>query len=402
MILSDKFFIENGDFNNKKVLVRVDYNVPTTEDGTITDNTRITKSLPTLKYLLQNDAKIILISHKGRPKGERVKKLSLEPVREELEKILKEEGIDFNSVKFIDKTIEDEVKTEIDNLGKKDILILENLRFYKEEKKNNDEFANKLASLCDSYVSDAFGAVHRSHASIVGVPKFVKNYYYGKLIKSEIDNLNYVLNKQDSPLIAIVGGAKISSKIDVLTSLLNKADSILIGGAMAYTFLEAKGLDVGNSLVEKDKLTLATQIMNKAEQKGVNILLPVDHIAVKNIEETAKKVKTSNSEIKNNLIGVDIGSKTIKEYKKAIKSANIIFWNGPMGIFEMEPFANGTFEIAKIISSKKAFKVVGGGDSVAAIKKAGLEKGFSHISTGGGASLEYVEGKKLPGLELFE
>lgn len=401
MILNENKFIENNDFSNKKVIVRVDYNVPTDSNGNITDNTRILASLPTINYLLNQEAKIVIISHKGRPKGKKDPKYSLKSVEKELEKVLIERNIKFNSVKFVDDCIGEIVEKEVNLMNPKDILILENLRFYDGEKSNDEEFAKKLASLADCYVSDAFGAVHRGHASIVGIPKFIP-YYYGFLIKNEVENLNYVLLKKQSPLVAVIGGAKISSKIDVLKSLLSKADYLLIGGAMAYTFLKAKGLNIGNSLFEKDKIKNAYEILVEADKKGVRILLPVDHIVVDEVKENAKKSKTGSQEIPDGKIGVDIGPKTIKEYKKVLSKGKIIFWNGPMGIFEIDQFATGTFELAKIISTVKAFKVVGGGDSVAAIKKSGLEEGFSHISTGGGASLEYIEGKKLPGLEIFE
>lgn len=401
MILNEKFFIEGKNFDNKRVIVRFDYNVPTDKEGNITDNTRILASIPTLNYLLNSNAKVIIISHKGRPKGEKNLKYSLKSVEKELEKILIEHKIKFNSVKFVEDCIGDMVEKEVELMKPQDILILENLRFYAGEEKNDEEFAKKLAMLADCYVSDAFGAVHRAHASIVGIPRFLP-YYYGYLIKNEIDNLNFVLLKKQSPMVAVIGGAKISSKIDVLKSFIGKADFILIGGAMAYTFLKAKGLVIGNSLFEKEKIKNAYDILVEADKKGVKVLLPFDHIVVDEVKEKVKKSKTAGPEIPDGKIGVDIGPKTIKEYKKILSKGKIIFWNGPMGIFEINEFATGTFEIAKIISSVKAFKVVGGGDSVAAIKKSGLEKGFSHISTGGGASLEYVEGKKLPGLEIFE
>jgi len=399
MILNSKYFVENGEFFNKKVIVRVDYNVPT-ENGKITDLTRIEKSLKTINYLLSSNAKIILISHKGRPK-ERNKKDSLEPVKDALEKLLKENNIKYNRVLFVDDCIGDKVKNEINKMENKDILILENLRFYKEEEENDEKFAKELSSLADIYVSDAFGAVHRAHASITGIAKFIP-FYYGYLIKEEVDNLNHVLHSKEYPVVALIGGSKVSSKIDVLNSLINKVNILIIGGAMAYTFLKSKGLEVGNSLVENDKLIFVNDIFSIAKQKNVEIVLPVDHIIVENIENYKKVIKTKGPEIPQGMIGVDIGPKTIKEFMKNLKRGKVIFWNGPVGIFENNDFARGTMELAKGIAKIKAIKVVGGGDSVAAINQANVEKYFTHVSTGGGASLEYIEGKKLPGLEIFE
>jgi len=399
MILNSKYFVENGEFFNKKVIVRVDYNVPT-ENGKITDLTRIEKSLKTINYLLSSNAKIILISHKGRPK-ERNKKDSLEPVKDALEKLLKENNIKYNRVLFVDDCIGDKVKNEINKMENKDVLILENLRFHKEEEENDEKFAKELSSLADIYVSDAFGAVHRAHASITGIAKFIP-FYYGYLIKEEVDNLNHVLHSKEYPVVALIGGSKVSSKIDVLNSLINKVNILIIGGAMAYTFLKSKGLEVGNSLVENDKLIFVNDIFSIAKQKNVEIVLPVDHIVVENIENYKKVIKTKGPEIPQGMIGVDIGPKTIKEFMKNLKRGKVIFWNGPVGIFENNDFARGTMELAKGIAKIKAIKVVGGGDSVAAINQANVEKYFTHVSTGGGASLEYIEGKKLPGLEIFE
>jgi len=401
VILNEKYFIEGKDFNNKKVLIRVDYNVPVDENGNITDNTRIIASLPTLNYLLNSNAKVIIISHRGRPKGKRNPAYSLKVIEKELEKILIKKGIDLNSIKFIDDCIGEKVKKEIDLMEPKDILILENLRFYEEEKKNDKEFAKKLASLADCYVSDAFGVVHRAHASVAGVPEYIP-YYYGYLIKTEVENLNHVLHKKQSPLIAIIGGAKISGKIDVLKSLIKKANFILIGGAMAYTFLKSKGLDVGNSLVEDDKIKIAYDVLLEAEKSGVRLILPLDHIVVDDIKNYNKKSKTPNAEIPDGKIGVYIGPKTIKVFGQAIAKAKTIFWNGPMGIFEKPPFDKGTNEIAKKVADSQAYSVVGGGDSASAIRKSGVADKINHISTGGGASLEFLEGRDLPGIKALE
>lgn len=403
MILKDDLFIENASgILGKKVLLRVDYNVPTDDSGqNITDDSRIKMSIPTIKYLLSKDCKIILISHKGRPKGKRNDKETLSIIKPVLENILSSSNIPYNSVKFIDDCIGEKVKTAIDLMQPKDILICENLRFYKEEEDNNDDFAKKLAENADIFVSDAFGAVHRAHASVEAIAKFIP-HYYGYLIREEVQNLNYVLHKQNPPLVAIVGGSKVSSKIDVLLQLIKKADYILIGGAMAYTFLRANGLEVGKSLVETEYVQTAYSIMNEAAKAKVQFVLPVDHITAYEANDNAKKFKTKGPDIDEDKMGVDIGPKTIKIFKDYINKGKTIFWNGPLGIFEIPQFAKGTIKIAQIIGKTKSFKVVGGGDSVAAIALAKLESKFNHLSSGGGASLEYIEGKKLPGLAIFE
>ncbi|MFN3412153.1 MAG: phosphoglycerate kinase [Exilispira sp.] len=403
MILKSDLFIENApQLKEKKILLRVDYNIPTDDSGQkISDDSRIRMSIPTIKYLLSNDCRIIIISHKGRPKGKRTDKETLSIVKPALENLLKEANIKYNSVKFVDDCIGEKVKKEVESMLPKDILICENLRFYKEEEENNPDFARKLAENADYFVSDAFGAVHRAHASVEAIAKFLP-HYYGYLIRDEVQNLNYVLNKQNPPLVAIVGGSKVSSKIDVLLQLIKKADYILIGGAMAYTFLRANGLEIGKSLVETEYIQSAYNIMSEAAKAKVQFVLPVDHIMATEAKENAKKFKTRGPDIDSDKMGVDIGPKTIKLFKDYINKGNTIFWNGPLGIFEIPAFAKGTIKIAQIIGKTKSFKVVGGGDSVAAIAMAKLESKFNHLSSGGGASLEYIEGKKLPGLAIFE
>ncbi len=403
MVLKPDLFIENApNITEKKVLLRVDYNVPTDDEGkVVTDDSRIRMSIPTIKYLLSKNCKIIIISHKGRPKGKKTEKESLELVKPILENLLVSKDIPYNSVKFVDDCIGENVKKAIEIMRPKDILICENLRFYKQEEENDSQFAQKLAENADIFVSDAFGAVHRAHASVDAIAKYLP-HYYGFLIREEVQNLNYVLHKQNPPLVAIIGGSKVSSKIDVLLQLIKKADYILIGGAMAYTFLRANGLEIGKSLVETEYIQTAYNIMSEASKAKVQFVLPQDHIMAYEASENSKRFKSKGPDIDIDKMGVDIGPKTIKLFKQYISKGATIFWNGPLGIFEIPQFAKGTIKIAQIVGKTKSFKVVGGGDSVAAIAQAKLESKFNHLSSGGGASLEYIEGKKLPGLVIFE
>jgi len=384
--------IKEADVKGKKVLVRVDLNVPL-KDGKITDNTRIVSALPTIKYLIENRAKVILCSHLGRPKGEVKLELSLKPVYEEFKKLLPDVNI-----YFVDDCIGEKVKSKASELKEGEILILENLRFHKEETKNDEDFAKELSSVADIFVSDAFGTVHRAHASTVGVTKFLPSYA-GFLLEKEIEFLSKVTESPERPFIAIIGGAKISTKIGVIENLLKKVDKLLIGGAMAYTFLKKKGISVGKSLVEDEYLEIAGKILEKDSQK---LILPVDHVIANDIENPTRIENTSDESIPDEFIGVDIGKNSIKKYGEILKEAKTVFWNGPLGIFEKEEFSKGTREIGKIVASlteKGAISVVGGGDSVAAVKKEGLQDKITHISTGGGASLEFVEGKELPGIK---
>lgn len=388
-----KLSIRDLQFKGKRVLVRVDFNVPLDSNLKVTDDTRIREALPTIKYISDKGGKVILISHLGRPDGKVVDKLRMSPVAKKLEELI---GKKINKV---DDCIGDKVKSAISSMKDGDILLLENVRFYPEEEKNDPKFAKSLAELADIYVNDAFGTAHRAHASTVGVTKYVKQSAAGFLMEKEIKYLGMVLSNPKKPLIAIIGGAKISSKIDLLNNLLTRVDTLIIGGGMAYTFMKAKGISVGKSLVEEDKLEVAKEILNNAEKKNIPLLLPVDHVvADKKDAPTDIKVVT---DIPDNYIALDIGPKTIEEFGKVIKKAKTIFWNGPLGLFEVDAFAKGTTSLAKVIAESKAVSVVGGGDSVSAIKKAGVSDKITHISTGGGASLEFIEGKELPGISAL-
>jgi len=392
--------IKDIDLKNKKVLVRVDYNVPINDKGEVYDDTRIKESLSTLNYLLEQNCAIILMSHLGRPKGKPEEKYSLKPVAKRLEELLKRKVIMAKGI------IDEETKKLAKELKNGEVLLLENVRFDPREEKNDDQFAKELASLVGDngvFVQDAFGSVHRAHASTHAVAKFLPAVC-GFLLQKEITYFDKILTSPEKPFIAILGGAKVSDKIGVIENLLDKINAIIIGGAMAYTFLLSRGISVGNSLVEQDKLDLAKELLKKAEQKNVNILLPIDHIVTQKIEPTAETKYVDSVDIPNGYIGVDIGKNTITRISNIILSAKTIVWNGPMGVFEIDNFAEGTKQVAILITQatkKGATTVVGGGDSVSAIKKFKLEGGFSHISTGGGASLELLEGKKLPGIEVL-
>jgi 3-phosphoglycerate kinase len=392
--------IKDIDLKNKKVLVRVDYNVPINDKGEVDDDTRIKESLSTLNYLLEQNCAIILMSHLGRPKGKPEEKYSLKPVAKRLEELLKRKVIMAKGI------IDEETKKLAKELKNGEVLLLENVRFDPREEKNDDQFAKELASLVGDngvFVQDAFGSVHRAHASTHAVAKFLPAVC-GFLLQKEITYFDKILTSPEKPFIAILGGAKVSDKIGVIENLLDKVNAIIIGGAMAYTFLLSRGISVGNSLVEQDKLDLAKELLKKAEQKNVNILLPIDHIVTQKIEPTAETKYVDSVDIPNGYIGVDIGKNTITRISNIILSAKTIVWNGPMGVFEIDNFAEGTKQVAILITQatkKGATTVVGGGDSVSAIKKFKLEGGFSHISTGGGASLELLEGKKLPGIEVL-
>jgi len=387
--------IKEADVKGKKVLVRADLNVPLKE-GRVRDNTRIVSALPTVNYLLENGAKVVLCSHLGRPKGKVVPELSLKPVYEELKKLLPSRNI-----YFVDDCIGEGVKNKVNELKEGEILLLENLRFHPEEEKNDESFAKELSSIADIFVQDAFGTVHRAHASTVGIIKFLPSYA-GFLLEKEVNFLSKITEGPDKPFIAIIGGAKISTKIGVIENLLKKVDKLLIGGAMAYTFLKKKGKSIGNSLCEDEYLDIAGEILEKAQDK---LLLPVDHVVTDNVDEPKKIENTLDENIPDGMIGVDIGKNTIDVYSEIIREAKTVFWNGPLGIFEKDEFSKGTMEIGKKvaeITQKGVISVVGGGDSVAAVKKENLQDKITHISTGGGASLEFVEGKKLPGLEALE
>ncbi len=390
----NKKTVKDIDLKGKKVLVRCDFNVPMNENQEITDNTRIVAALPTIKYLLENNCAIILCSHLGRPKGEFKSEYSLKPVAKELENLLGKEIIMANDV------IGEDAKAKAQELQNGQIMLLENVRFHKEETENDKEFSKQLASMAEVYVSDAFGSTHRAHSSTAGVAEFLPAVS-GFLIEKELKFLGNAVSNPERPFVAILGGAKVSDKIGVIDNLLEKVDTLIIGGGMAYTFFKAQGYEVGNSICEMDKLDLAKELMKKAEEKGVKLMLPIDTKIAKEYKADAESKTVKYNEIPEGWEGLDIGEETIKLYAKELENAKTVVWNGPLGVFEFDQFAVGTDEIAKIISKIDATTIIGGGDSSAAVKKAGLEDKMTHISTGGGASLEFLEGKALPGIECL-
>jgi len=387
--------IRDLDVKNKRVLVRCDFNVPLNEKGDITDDNRITAALPTIKYIMEKGGKPILMSHLGRPKGKADKKLTLAPVGKKLEELLGCEVV------FAD--YDDVINEEVVELSKKDfekILLLQNTRFRKEEKENEENFSKELAKLGDIFINDAFGTSHRAHASNVGVAKNLPNGV-GFLVEKEIDKIGGVLKNPEKPLIAILGGAKVSDKINVIENLLNIADKIIIGGGMAFTFVAAQGYEVGKSILEEDKIGLAKELMKKAEEKGVDLVLPLDYKVAEEFSNDSEWKTVSYENIPSDYMGLDIGEKSIELFSKLIKEAKTVIWNGPMGVFEFDNFAEGTEEICKVLAENDIISIIGGGDSAAAVKKAGLEDSMTHISTGGGASLEFMEGKVLPGIDII-
>jgi len=390
--------IDALDLGGKRVFIRVDFNVPLDEQGKVSDDQRIRAALPTIKYALDRKAKVVLASHLGRPKGkpEDRKKYTLLPVAERLQQLLDQDVI------FADDCVGDGVRKLVRELKDGQVLLLENLRFHPQEEANDEAFAKELASLADVWVNDAFGTAHRAHASTAGMAKFVKEKAAGFLIQKEVEYLGKALARPAKPFVAILGGAKVSDKIKVLENLLAKADAVCIGGAMAYTFLKAQGVAVGKSKVEEDKLDLARSILEKAKAKGVDFLLPVDHVCATEAKESAKREVVNDRAIPDGLIGLDIGPKTLDRYRQRVLSAKTVFWNGPMGLFEQKPWAEGTFGVARAMAESPAVTVVGGGDSAAAVEEAGLVPKMKHVSTGGGASLEFVEGRELPGIQVLE
>lgn len=390
----NKKTIRDISVSGKRVLVRVDFNVPLDKEKNIEDDTRIRESLPTISHLLSQGGKVILMSHLGRPKG-KSPEFSLAPVAKRLSELLGK------PVHFASDCIGTEAETAVNALQNGEVLLLENVRFYKEEEANNPEFAKKLAAFGDVYVNDAFGTAHRAHASTEGVTKFIETSVAGFLIEKELKYLGEATSNPKRPFVAILGGSKISGKIDVLEKLLEKVDTVLVGGAMIFTFFKAQGLSVGKSLVEDDKLDIAKTILDKAKSRNVKLLLPTDVVVADKFERDANAKTVSVNAIEDGWMGLDIGAETIKIYRQEILNAKTIVWNGPMGVFEMEKFAVGTFEIAKALAEATkngAVSVIGGGDSASAIVKAGLETAVTHVSTGGGASLEFLEGKTLPGI----
>ncbi len=391
----NKKTIRDIDLKGKKVLVRCDFNVPMDENQNITDNRRIVAAIPTIKYLLENNCAIILCSHLGRPKGEFKPEFSLKPVAKELSRLL---DID---VKMAKDVIGEDAKKLASNLQQGEIMLLENVRFHREETDNDENFAKELASLAEIFVNDAFGAAHRAHASTAGVAKFLPAVS-GFLIEKELNFLGNAITNPERPFVAILGGAKVSDKIGVIDSLLEKVDTLMIGGGMAYTFFKAQGYNVGNSICEEDKLDLAKEAMEKAKAKGVKLLLPIDTKIGKEFKPDTESKTVAWTEIPDGWEGFDIGEKTIEMFAEELQTAKTVIWNGPLGLFEFDQFAIGTNAIAKILADLDATTIIGGGDSAAAVEKIGLSDKMTHISTGGGASLEFLEGKKLPGIEALQ
>jgi len=393
-----KLTIDDVILKNKRVLIRVDFNVPLTESLAVSDDTRIVASLPTIKKVIDAGGKAILMSHLGRPKGKAVDSMRMAPVAKRLSELMGK------PVATVNDCIGEAVKDAVDAMKNGEILLLENLRFHNEETDNDPEFAKKLASLGDLYINDAFGTAHRAHASTEGVTHYFKQSAAGYLIQKELQYLGDAIENPKHPFVAILGGAKISGKIDVIDNLLGKVDALIIGGGMTYTFLKAKNVEIGNSLLEADKIDLAKQVLDKVASKKVQFHLPQDHVIAKEVAEGADMKTTQSEAIPAGWAGVDIGPKSVADFKKILKGAKTVVWNGPMGVFEISAFAQGTLEIATIladITSQGAITVVGGGDSVAALAKSNLTEKVTHVSTGGGASLEFLGGIKLPGIEAL-
>ena len=389
----DTLFIEDLALSGKRVLIRVDFNVPLTKTKEVSDDTRIKAALPTIQYCIKNKARVILMSHLGRPDGEVDLNYSMAPVAKYLEKIVGK------PVGFIGDCVGTEVKARVAALKDGDVLVLENVRFHKEETKNVALFAQELAALADLYINDAFGTAHRAHASTAGVAAYVSQAAAGYLMRKEIDFLSKAIYAPEKPVVAILGGAKVSDKIPLIQNLIKKVNTILIGGGMAYTFLKAQGLPIGKSLLEEDQISLSKDLLQQAQQAGVSILLPIDHVVALECSQESLSSVVGKDGIQAEQRGLDIGPQTIELFGKAIKAAKTIIWNGPMGVFEISRFSEGTFAVARLIAQNtQALSIVGGGDSVSAVNKSGVADKISHISTGGGASLEFLEGKILPGI----
>ncbi|MEE8670370.1 MAG: phosphoglycerate kinase [Heyndrickxia coagulans] len=387
----NKKSIKDVELQGKRVFCRVDFNVPL-KDGNVTDDTRIRAALPTIKYLVENGAKVILASHLGRPKGQVVEELRLTPVAKRLSELL---GKD---VKKANEAYGESVKAEIAKMENGDVLLLENVRFYPGEEKNDTELAKEFAALADLYVNDAFGAAHRAHASTEGIAHYLPAVS-GFLMQKELDVLGKALSNPERPFTAIIGGAKVKDKIGVIDNLLDKVDNLIIGGGLAYTFVKAQGHEIGKSLLEEDKIDLAKSFMAKAKEKGVNFYMPVDAVVADEFSETANKKEVAIEEIPADWQALDIGPKTVELYAKVIKESKLVIWNGPMGVFEMDAYANGTKGVAEALAAATGtYSIIGGGDSAAAVEKFHLAEKMDHISTGGGASLEFMEGKTLPGV----
>lgn len=387
----NKKSVKDVDVKGKKLLMRVDFNVPLDSSGNITDDMRIRAALPTIEYVLDQGARLILMSHLGRPKGEVREDMRLDPVGKRLGELLN------RPVRKLNDCIGPEVEEEVNRMGEGEVVLLENLRFHREETENNKEFARKLSSLGDLFVSDAFGTCHRAHASTEGVTHHLVSVA-GFLVQKEIEYFEKINSSPEKPFALLLGGAKVADKIPVIENMLSKVDLIIIGGAMAYTFLRQKGINIGSSRYEEEMADVASSTLTNAEAKGVEVLLPVDHIVCDSIDDPKQIMSTGGADIEEGFMAVDIGPRTVELYKSKLQTAKTVVWNGPMGIFERDEFANGTEIMARAIADLSATSVIGGGDSAAAVKKFQVEDRMSHISTGGGASLEYLEGKVLPGI----
>jgi len=398
-----KLSIKDVDINGKRVFMRVDFNVPLDEYGNVTDDTRIRETLPSIEYALRQGARLILASHLGRPKGKPNPLMSLKPAGERLRILLDEKLGRGANVGFSPDCVGEQAKELAFRLEKHQTLLLENLRFHPEEEANDEKFSKQLAELCEIYVNDAFGSAHRAHASTAGITRFVKKCAAGLLMEKELTYLGKALHNPAQPFVAILGGAKVSDKIAVIQNLLHKVNTLLIGGGMAYTFLKTQGAKVGKSLVENDKLDLAKRLLADAKARGVKLLLPIDHVVATSMTADAQtKIVPADHALAEDQMALDIGPKTIELFAAEIDRARTIVWNGPMGVFEMAPFAHGTVKIAQAVAANRAAtSIIGGGDSVAAVQQAGVADKITHISTGGGASLEFLEGKKLPGVEAL-
>lgn len=391
--MKNKKTVKDFNYKDKTVIVRCDFNVPMDSEGNITDDNRITSSLPTIKYLLENQAKVVLMSHLGRPKGRPNKEFSLEAVANKLTDLLDKEVLFLDD----DEVVSEDVKEKVKSMKQGDIALLQNTRFRQEEEKNEENFSKELASLADIYINDAFGTCHRAHASNVGVSSYLPSGL-GFLVEKEVEIIGRSLESPERPFVAILGGAKVSDKIGVIDNLINIVDTIIVGGGMAYTFLKAEGYEIGTSLLEEDKMDLARELIKKAEENDVELILPVDVIIAKEFKNDTDIKEVSISEIPADMMGLDMGPKTIEIFSEKIKIAKTVVWNGPVGVFEMPNFANGTNSIARAMAEAEGITIIGGGDSASAVEKAGYAKDMTHISTGGGASLEMLEGKELPGI----